>query len=304
VKAIVARRVGGPEVLELSEVPDPEPRRGELLIKVRRAGVNFADLLATQGKYAASPAPPYVPGLEVSGEDSQGRPVMAILASGAYAERAVADPLLTFDASGLDLDEAAGYPLVTLTAYFGLHEMVRIRRGERVLVTAAAGGLGSTSMQVARALGAAQVVGVASSEEKRRFALDHGADRAIGYEDDVPEVDVVVETVGGDVFTRLLESMRPLSRMLLLGASSGRPPDIPGFDQLRRRNVAVLAFSFGMFRRAAPERVAKLAAPAIEMLRSGVVRPVVGRTFPLAEAAEAHRLLGGRQTVGKLLLAP
>jgi NADPH2:quinone reductase len=303
-KAIVARRVGGPEVLDLQEVPDPRPGEGQVLIEVRRAGVNFADLLATQGKYAASPAPPYVPGLEVSGTDAQGRPVMAILASGGYAERAVADPSLTFDAEGLDLDAAAGYPLVTLTAYFGLSEMVRLRKGERVLVTAAAGGLGSTSMQVARALGASQVVGMASSEEKRRFALQHGADVAIGYEDEVPEVDVVVETVGGEVFSRLFESLPPLARMLLLGASSGRPPEVPSFDQLRRRNVAVLAFSFGMFRRADPARVARLAGPAVELLRSGAVRPVIGRTLPLAEASQAHRLLGGRQTVGKLLLAP
>jgi NADPH2:quinone reductase len=157
-------------------------------------------------------------------------------------------------------------------------------------------------MQVARALGAALVVGVASSDEKRRFALEHGADVAIGYEDPPPAVDVVIETVGGEVFGRLLETMRPLSRMLLLGASSGRPPEIPSFDQLRRRNVAVLAFSFGMFRRADPERVARLAAPALDMLRSGAVRPVVGRSLPLAQAAEAHRLVASRQTVGKVLL--
>jgi NADPH2:quinone reductase len=159
-------------------------------------------------------------------------------------------------------------------------------------------------MQVGRALGAARVVGVASTEEKRRFALEHGADKAIGYEGPFPAVDVAVDTVGGDVFERLWSSMPPLSRMLLLGASSGRPPQIPGFDEQRRRNVAVISFSFGMFRRADPDRVAKLAIPALELMRSGALRPPVGRTLPLEQAAEAHRLLAGRQTVGKLLLAP
>jgi NADPH2:quinone reductase len=302
-KAIVAGERGGPEVLELRQEPEPRPSQGEVLIDVRRAGVNFADLLATQGKYAASPAPPYVPGLEVSGKDPDGRPVMAILTSGGYAERAVADRRLVFDASGLDLDQAAGYPLVTLTAYLGLGEMLRIRKGESVLVTAAAGGLGSTAMQVARALGATRVVGMASTDEKRRFAREHGADEAIGYDDSIPAVDAVVETVGGELFTRIWEAMPPLGRMLLLGASSGRPPEIPGFDQQRRRNVVVSAFSFGMFRRADPDRVARLAIPAIELLRSGAVRPVIGRTLPLERAAEAHRLLGGRQTIGKVLLA-
>jgi NADPH2:quinone reductase len=291
-------------VLQLSEMPDPKADAGGVLIKVRRAGVNFADLLATQGRYAASPEPPYVPGLEVSGTDAEGRPVVAILASGGYAEIAVADRRLTFGAEGLDLDEAAGYPLVGLTAYLGLQEMVRLRAGERLLVTAAAGGLGSACMQVGRALGASRVIGVASSEEKRRFALLHGADEAIGYDDDAPPVEVAVDTVGGEVFERLWASMPPLSRMLLLGASSGRPPQVPGFDEQRRRNVAVIAFSFGMFRRADPDRVARLAMPALDLMRTGKLRPPVGQTLPLEQAAEAHRLLGSRKTMGKLLLAP
>lgn len=303
-RAIVATRVGGPEVLELQDVPAPAAPDA-VLIRVASAGVNFADALSTQGKYAASPPPPFVPGMEVAGvEVATGRPVMALLAAGGYAELAAADPRLVFPARDLDLGSAGGNLLVTLTAYYALAEMARLRAGENVLVTAGAGGLGSTAVQVAKALGAGRVVAVASTEEKRRFAIEHGADAAIAYEDDFPVSEVVFDSVGEPLVWKLLDAVPHLGRILLIGASSGRPPEIPGFDELRRRNVGVLCFSFGMLRRSAPERLAASAGRAVEMLTSGSVRPVVGRTFPLEDAAVAHRLLTGRQTTGKLLLIP
>lgn len=303
-RAIVATRQGGPEVLEAQDVPQPEPD-GRTLIRVRSAGVNFADTLSTRGLYAASPPPPFVPGLEVAGEDlASGSPVMAILASGGYAEVAAADPSLVFAADGLDLAEAGGYPLVTLTAYYALAEATRLRAGESVLVTAGAGGLGSTAIQVARALGAGRITAVASSPEKRAFALARGADAAIGYEDEFPRAEVVFDSVGGDLFAKCLEAVPPLGRIALLGASSGTPPEVPGFDTLRRRNAGIFAFSFGMLRRADPALVARTALPAMELLRQRRVRPVVGEALPLAEAAAAHRRLVARQTVGKLVLIP
>ena len=303
-RAIVATRVGGPEVMELREVPEPEAEAGRVRIRVTSAGVNFADALSTRGQYAASPPPPFVPGLEVAGRDGEGRPVCALLVSGGYAEVALADPRLTFDATGLDLEEAGGYLLVTLTAHYALKHAVRMLNGESVLVTAGAGGLGTTVIQVARALGAGRVVAVASTPEKRRFALEHGADQAVGYEEDFPPCEVVFETVGGDVFTKAYESVPHLGRVATIGASSGTPPQLPGFDAARRRNVGIFAFSFGMLRRGDPERVAATAGEGVELLRSGRVRPVIGRRLPLAEAAEAHRLLTGRQSVGKLVLNP
>jgi len=303
-RAVVVERIGGPEVLQLKDVPEPTTEAG-VLIRVVSAGVNFADALATQGKYAASPPPPFVPGMEVAGlEVSSGRPVLALLLSGGYAEIAAADPRLVFDASGLDLASSGGHLLVTLTAHYALAEMARLRPGESVLVTAGAGGLGSTVIQVAKALGAGPVVAVCSTEEKRRFALAQGADGAVGYEDPLPRSEVVFDTVGGDLLPRLLDAIPHLGRILLIGASSGTPPEIPGFDALRRRNVGVLCFSFGMLRRGDPDRVAATAGASVELLRSGSVRPAVGRTFPLEEAAAAHRALVGRQTVGKLLLIP
>ena len=289
----------------VSALEDPQPGSGEVLIDVVRAGVNFADLLSLRGRYVAAPPPPFTPGLEVSGtEAGSGRPVIAIVWTGGFAGKVVADRRFVFDASGLDLELAGGWPLVTIAAYYGLAEMARLRAGETVLVTAAAGGLGSASMQVAKALGAGRVVGMASTSDKRDFALRHGADEAIGYEDPIPPVDVVMDGVGGEVFERALSAVRPLGRVVLAGASSGQVPEIPSFDALRRRNVGILPFSLGMLRISDANRAAELARPAVELLRSGRVAPPVGRTFPLAEAAQALELLSSRQTMGKLLLAP
>jgi NADPH2:quinone reductase len=304
-KAMVAARLGGPGVLELKDVEEPQPDPGEVVIDVARAGINFADLLSLSGHYAAAPSPPFTPGLEVSGtEAASGRPVIALIRTGGFAEKAVADTRFVFDAAGMDLEVAGGWPLVTITAYCGLHEMARLRGGETVLVTAVAGGLGSTLVQVAKALGAGHVVGLASTREKRDFALRHGADEAIGYEDPIPPVDVVMDGVGGSVFEHVFAAVRPLGRIVLFGASSGHPPEIPSFDVLRRRNVGILPFSLGMLRSSDPDRTAELGRAAVDLLRSGRVAPPIGRTFALTEAAAAMEMLSSRQTMGKLLLVP
>ena len=179
-----------------------------------------------------------------------------------------------------------------------------MQRGETVLVTAAAGGVGSSTIQVARALGAGRVIGIASTPEKRARALEIGADEAVGYEDPIPgPVDVMVDMVGGDVFQRAVEAMAPFGRMVCIGSTSGQVQQIPGVGELRMRGVGVLPFSMGAIRGRHPELFAKTSAEGIELMRSGALRPPIGRVLPLAEAAEAHRLLGSRATMGKLLLA-
>ncbi len=288
----------------MMEQPEPVLGPGQVLIQVVSAGVNFADLLSVQGTYAQAPPPPFVPGLEVAGyELPSRRPVMALVASGGYAEVAAADRRFVFDGDGLELRQAGGCLLVSLTAYFALTEVARLREGETVLVLAGAGGLGTASIQAARALGAGGIIAVASTDAKRQFARGHGADLALGYDDPLPPVDVVIDSVGGDAFRRGLEAARPLGRMLLLGMSSGAAPQIPAFAELRRRNVGILAFSFGALRAADPEVVARIAPRGVELIRQGWLRPPIGQTLPLAQAAQAHRLLGSRQTTGKLLLA-
>ena len=301
-RAIVATRLGGPEVMELQEVPRPEPAGGQVLIKVHRAGVNFADLSATQGKYAMAPPPPFIPGLEVSGHDMAGRPVFAIVPSGGYAEYVCAD--LAWSAEGLELDDAAGYLLTGLTAFYALRHVARLEAGETVLISAAAGGVGSSAIQVARALGAGRVIGMAGSPEKRARVLDLGADQAIDYGEPVSgPVDVMVDMVGGDVFAGAVAAMAPFGRMVCIGSSSGRVQQIPTVGELRMLGVGVLPFSMGALRARHPDLFLETSAEGIEMIRSGKLRPPVGTVLPLERAADAHRLLGSRATMGKILLA-
>lgn len=302
-RAVVAVRHGGPEVLEVREVPEPRAGPGEILIRVRSAGVNFADTQATRGEYHSAPKPPFIPGLEVAGEEIEsGRPVIALLRGGGYAEVVAADSRLVFDAEGLDLERAGGLPIVTFTSFFVLKHYVRLTPGDRLLVHAAAGGLGISAMQTARALGAGSVTGVASTPEKRRFALQYGADQAIDYEDEYPRVDLVVDGVGGAAFEKALDAIEPAGRIAMLGWSSGTAPEIPGFEELRRRAVAICGFSFGQFSSRQPQRVADGAGPLLEFLRNGQVSPPVGRLLPLGGAGQAHELLSGRQSQGKVIL--
>ena len=283
-------------------MPAPDAAPGRVLIKVHRAGVNFADLASTRGKYAQAPPPPFIPGLEVSGWDPDGRPVFAIVPGGGYAEYVLADR--AWSAEGLDLEEAGGYALTGLTAFYALRHVGRLAKGETVLVSAASGGVGSCAIQVARALGAGRVIAVAGSEEKRARALELGADEAIDYSDPIPgRVDVMVDMVGGDIFQKAVESMATFGRIVCIGSASGRVQEIPTVGVLRVLGVGVFPFSMGAMRARDPELFARTSAEGIELIRSGAIRPPIGKVLPLAEAAEAHRLLGSRATMGKLLLA-
>jgi NADPH2:quinone reductase len=303
-RAVVAPAYGGADVLEVTEIPEPVPGPGEVTIRVSSAGINFSDILALSGRYPGPP-PPFVPGIEIAGtEVSTGRPVIALLDGGGYADVAAADSRITFDAHGLDLTRAGGFGLTTLAAYFGLTRAARLERGETVLVLAAAGGLGSAALQVARALGAAQVIAVASTPEKQKLALDLGADAAFGYEAALPPVDVVVDGVGGNAFASAYRAVRRFGRVLVLGASSGTPPPFPPFQELRERSVAITPFSFKALRTAEPEYVAQATPAALDLIRSGEINPLVGEAFPLEHATKALARLGSRETVGKLLLTP
>lgn len=175
---------------------------------------------------------------------------------------------------------------------------------------AASGGLGSTAIQVARAQGAAKVFGVAPTDEKRKLVLSLGADEAFAYDEELPPVDVVVDGVGGDAFLRAYRATRRFGRVLMVGAmpvagvSSGEPPTIPGFQELRDRSVALAPFSFKALRMADPEFVRREAPAAFDLIRRGEVSPVVGDALPLADAGVALRRLESGDAVGKLLLRP
>jgi NADPH2:quinone reductase len=303
-RAVVATEHGGPAVLAVRELPEPTPGPGEILIRVASAGINFSDLGTIAGTYPGPP-PPFVPGIEVAGHEIEsGRPVVALVDAGGYAEVALAKERLAFDAEGLELGEAGGYPLALLAAYFGLVRAARLQAGESVLVFAAAGALGSTTIQVARALGASRVIAVASTETKRQVALDLGADEAVAYDSELPPVDVVVDGVGGETFLAGYRAANRFGRVLTVGASAGAPPELPSFQELRERSVAIVPFSFKALRAAEPEYVAQAAPAALDLVRKGEVVPVIGQAVPFEQVQDALGLLAGRASVGKLLLVP
>jgi len=302
-KAVVLRETGGPERLELADVPDPEPRDGEVVVRVRAAGINFLDLLVRKGQYAQQPELPLVPGVEVAGE-VDGRRVIA-LPDAAYAELAVAreDSLVPLP-DGASFEEGASFLMTYLTAYIPLTLQVRLREGGTVLVHAAAGGVGSAAVQLAKHLGA-RVIGTASSEEKRAFALEHGADEAYSYDEFAEHVraDVVVDPVGGDLVARSLKVLEPLGSHVLIGYAGGFWEDLsPAL--LVGRNVSMHGFYLGRLMRHRPELVQEAIGELMPLWESGAVRPVVGATFPLEQAADAHRLIEERKSVGKVVLVP
>jgi NADPH:quinone reductase len=303
VKAILLREPGGPEQLDYTEVPEPVVEDGQVLVRVRAAGVNFADVLVRQGRYPQMPELPMVPGSEIAGE-ADGRRVMALPRGGGYAEVVAVEPeLLVPLPDSASFEEGASFLLTFLTAWIPLTRQVRIEPGSVVLVHAGSGGVGSAAVQVAKHLGA-RVLATASTEEKRQVALDLGADEAFGYEDfDDVRADVVLDSVGGEVFSRSLGVLNPMGTLLGIGFAGGwwEPLD-PA--PLVGRNVGVVGFYLGRLMRHRPELVREAIGELRPLWESGALKPLVGSTFPLAEAPAAHTLIEERRHVGKVVLVP
>jgi NADPH2:quinone reductase len=302
VRAVLIRETGGPERLELANVDDPEPGKGQAVLRIRAAGINFADVLIRQGRYPQAPPLPSVPGSEAAGE-VDGRRVMALLpAGGGYAEYvAVDESWLVPLPNGASFAEGASFLMAFLTAWLPLR---RLEPGSTVLVHAAAGGVGSAAVLVARHLGA-RVVATAGSEEKRRFALELGADEAYGYDDFAAEVrpDVVVDTVGGPIFAASLATLRPMGTIVAIGYAGGLWEDLnPAL--LVGRNVAVRGFYLWRLVALRPDLVREAVGELLALWQSGAIRPVVGAEYELAEAPAAHRLIEERRSTGKVILVP
>lgn len=305
-KAVVLGETGPPERLEYTDVPDPEPGDGEVLVRVRAAGINFVDVLVRLGRYPQPPPLPTIPGSEIAGE-VDGRRVMALPRAdgGGYAELAAvhADWVVPLP-EGASFEEGASFLMTFLTAYIPLTRQVRIGPGSTVLVHAAAGGVGSAAIQVARHLGA-RVVATASTEEKREFARSLGAEETYGYDDFAEQVraDVVFDAVGGPVFAASLHAVEPLGAVVAIGYAGGMWDEVdPAL--LVGRNLGVQGFYLGRLMRHRPDLVREALADVVRLWEQGAVRPVVGATYPLAEAAEAHRLIEERRHVGKVVLLP
>ncbi len=312
-RAIQITEFGGPEVMHLVEMPDPSPRPGQLLVDVDSAGVNYADTHQTEDSYLARQALPLVPGSEVVGRTEDGRRVLAVAATGGYAERTLTHPATTYDLPD-DIDDASALAMIVqgATAWHLLRTTARLRPGESVVVHAAAGGVGTVAVQLARRWGAGRVIATASTEEKRALALELGAHEAV---DAAPEglrarlrqangghpVDVVLEMTGGAVFDESLRSLAPFGRLATFGMASRTPatPVQPG--ELMARSTTVAGFWLAhCFAR--PEMMHTALDDLFGLLRAGRLRVVIGGRYPLAQARLAHEDLLSRRSVGKLVL--
>lgn len=305
-RAAVLHGVGGPEQLAFEEVPPPEAADGRAVVDVRAAGINFADILIRLGMYPQMPEFPAVLGSEIAGE-LDGQRVMGFVLSGGggYAEQVAVDRrwLLPLPPSA-SFAEGAAFPMAFLTAWIPLTELVRIAFGARVLITAAAGAVGTAAVQIVKALNGTPVAAVGSAE-KLELPRSLGAVEAVTYEEigELGQVDVVFDLVGGDVFQSALGLLKPMGTAVAVGYAGGmwQPLD-PAW--LVGRNIGVHGFYLGRLIGRDPELVARAAKDVLRLWETGAVRPIVGAEYPLEEAAEAHRLIESRQSTGKVVLLP
>ena len=305
-RAVVLKGVGGPEQLVVEEVFEPEAMDGQAVVDVRAAGINFADVLIRLGMYPQMPELPTVLGSEVAGE-LDGSRVMGFVRTegGGYAERVVVDQrwLLPIPESA-SFAEGAAFPMAFLTSWIPLTELVRIAFGARVLVTAAAGAVGTAAVQIVKALNGHPVAAV-GSEEKLELPRSLGAVEAVTYDQigELEPVDVVFDLVGGDVFASSLSLLKPMGTAIAVGYAGGMWQEVnPAW--LVGRNIGVHGFYLGRLIGRDPELVARAAKDVLRLWEGGAVRPIVGAEYPLAEAAEAHRLIESRQSTGKVVLIP
>jgi NADPH2:quinone reductase len=315
-RAVQITEFGGPEVLKLVDVPEPVPADGQVRIRVSVAGMNYADTHTRQNTYLAKAELPLIPGGEVAGvREDTGERVVALVGNGGYAEVAVApEQLVVPIPDGLD-DGTALAMLVQGTTAWSLYRLAgRVQEGETVVVIAAAGGTGSLAVQLGKAMGAGRVIATASTEDKRKLALELGADAAVdadpdGLADRLVEanggerVDVVFEMAGGRVFDECLKALAPFGRVVAYGIASQEQNEVRT-GQLMRRSHAVVGFWLNHVLSKKPAVYAEALQDLFARAARGELRVVVGETYPLSEARRAQEDLAGRRTTGKLLLDP
>jgi NADPH:quinone reductase len=314
VRAVQIKEFGGPEVLEVVELPDPEPGPDEVVVEVTRAGMNFADTHQRENDYLAKAELPLIPGGEIAGRTADGRRVAAMLANGGYAEKVVVHrAALVPIPDEVSDDQAAGVLLQGLTAWALLRISARLERGESVVVQAAGGGTGTLAVQLAKRYGAGRVIALASTGEKRDLAIRLGADAAVdSRSDDLAaaireanggdQVDVVLEMAGGDAFDACLSVLAPFGRLVSFGIASRQPNEVMTQKLMRTSRAVVGFWLVHLFRR--PDLLEQGITELLEAVGSGKLEVVIGATYGLSDVADAHRALQGRETQGKLLLDP
>jgi NADPH2:quinone reductase len=319
VRAIQVTKFGGPEVLELVELPDPVPTGDLARLRVESVGVNYADTHQAADDYLARQTLPFVPGAEAVGRLDDGSRVVSLLSGGGYAEQALAHPATTF-AIPDSVDDATALALVLqgTTAWHLLRTSARISPGESVVVVSAAGGVGSLAVQLAREMGASRVIATASTADKRALTLELGADAAVEAADGVSAqdleaalrdanegkpVDIVLEMTGGSVFDGSLAALAPFGRVVAYGIASRTAPTPIEVGRLLATSRSVVGFWL-MHALRLPGGLRPAMDELLGLHADGRLRALHGGTYPLADARRAHEDLRSRRTHGKLTLDP
>ncbi|WP_226641748.1 quinone oxidoreductase family protein [Mesobacillus subterraneus] len=323
-KAIQLKKYGSPEVLQVVELERPVPKGHQVLIEIHAIGVNYADTARREGQYVVPTKLPFIPGAEIAGvvvetgesvtNVQAGDRVVTLIESGGYAEFALADSrgLIPLQEK-MEFEQAVALPLQGLSAYHILKTMGRLEAGETVLVHAAAGGVGTLAVQLAKLSGASKVIATASTEDKLALAADMGADVLInyteqGWEEKVLEatggkgVDVALEMAGGEIFNKTLKCLGTFGRLVIYGVASGEQSRFYP-SSLMARNQSVIGFFLPQIMRK-PALIQSSMAEMLGYLSKGQLKLTIGGVFSLEQAAEVHRLLQSRQTKGKLILKP
>ncbi len=313
-KALVITRLGGPEVLEVQQVPDPQPGPDQTVVQVEAVGLNFADLMTAQGGYAGTPKPPLVAGREFTGvESAGGRRVMGYTQWGAFAERTAAYRTLLWPVPhAFSAEQAAAFPVNFFTAYFAFWKAGLIDKpnGTRVLIHAVAGGVGTAAVQIGKILGI-EMYGTSSSDDKlarvRELGLQHGINyKQQDYADAIKElthgegVDAVFEMLGGPHVAKSVKCVRDFVRVIVYGAATGEAPQLDTrVLYAKGASVHGLWLSYLSQNRALMEMAWTQLS---QWLKEGRLHPVIGKVFPLEEARAAYTLIQEGKNYGKIVL--
>lgn len=313
-KAIQITEFGGPEVMQLVDLPDPIAGRDQVLINVSAIGLNFADTVQIRNQYVTQQKLPLIPGLEVVGTTPEGKRVLASISEGAYAQKVVAHKSAAMEIPEGVSDEAALAMLVQgTTAWHILKTFGHLAPGESVVVHAGAGGVGSVAIQLAKMWGA-RVIAVTSSDEKSALAKSLGADVTVDAKsanlaqamldaNNGKPVDLVLEMVGGKTFDASLEVLAPFGRVIVYGMASGEMATPINAISLLGSNKTITGFWLGhCFGK--KELLDDVIAQLFVLIKNGKLKPIIGATFPLSKAGDAHRAIVGRGTTGKITLDP
>jgi NADPH2:quinone reductase len=318
-RAVHVQELVGPEGLACVEVPEPASEDG-IVVEVAAAGVGFADLLMSQGRYQMRQKPPFIPGMEVAGTVRSAPAGSGFAAgdrvcgsaAGAFAEVAVGSPQGLFQLPDvLSFDEGAALTVNYQTALFSLVERAHFAQGESLLVLGAAGGTGTSAIQVARGLGASKIVGVVSTEDKAKVAREAGADEAVliseTWKDEARALtdgrgfDVVYDPVGGDLFLDGVRSLAMHGRLLVIGFAGGEIPQLK-VNRLLLNNTTVVGAAWGEAMRRDPGMPQRMHAQLVPLIEAGFIHPPIGARFPLEDAPAAYRTLADRTATGKIIL--